>query len=438
MNYHEAIDYVYKLGHETLTMKPGLANIMRLTERLGHPEQAYKIIHVAGTNGKGSFCAMLATILERACIPGGLFTSPHLIDIEERFRFNLEPIKRNDFSRLIERIKRAVDQLLDEKKLEARPTFFEHITALGFEYFRDCAAQISIIEVGLGGRLDSTNIVDPLISIITPIDYDHQQYLGNSLTEIAIEKAGILRAGVPALIAPQTEEARRAIEQKGAEIGVPLIQLDRDRIQCIRSEDGFWHFDFEGDQKRYEDIKIGLRGRHQVETAALVILASEYLISRGIDINSDNIRRGISEVCWPGRLELIYGAPELLLDGAHNPGGVAVLRSFLDEWIGEKSSRYLASTLIFSTMRDKDLIEMAEKLFPIFDDIILVERDDPRAIDPRAWQDRLSKFGKRIIVVKGIDKALDTANSLTDPKGLIVATGSLHLIGEIKSKLVSI
>jgi dihydrofolate synthase / folylpolyglutamate synthase len=435
MEYNESISYLYSLGHETLTMKLGLENITRLAEYLGHPETKYPTVHVAGTNGKGSFCAMLASILSKAGIQSGLFISPHLINIEERFRFNLEPINRSEFCSLTEKIKTTVDRMIADKVIEYRPTFFEHVTAMAFEYFRLRNASLSIIEVGLGGRYDSTNIIKPVLSVITMIDLDHQKYLGNTISEIANEKAGILKTGIPALIAPQQHDAAKKIEAVAKQTDTPLTFLDSDRLKYHKRDDGFWSFDLISDRSTYTDIFVGLRGRHQVITAALSILASEYLIQAGFKISIEDILNGISGVDWPGRLELIEDRPLILLDGAHNPAGVSILSNFLAEWLIERKLTDKDRTLIFSVMRDKDIEAMAQPLFQFFDNLILVKRDDPRSFDFNDWQNRFKDSSKSIFLVKGAEAALNKALSITQKDGLIVVTGSLHLIGDIKSVL---
>jgi dihydrofolate synthase/folylpolyglutamate synthase len=432
MDYQAAINYLYGLGHETLTMKLGLENIASLAERLGHPESAYPVVHVAGTNGKGSFCAMLAAILAQAAIPAGLYTSPHLARLEERCQFNLAPISEDDFSRLMARIKLTVDKMMASGALKTRPTFFEHITALGLEYFRERAAALAILEVGLGGRLDSTNIVMPALSIITRIDFDHEQYLGSTLAAIAAEKAGILKSGVAALIAPQTAAAAQVIAETARRVAAPLTWLALEQLNYHKPIDGYWSFDFTSPARHYRDVRVGLRGRHQVATAALVILAAEHLAAIGFPITSEQIITGIGAARWPGRLEVMPGAPTILLDGAHNPGGIATLCDFLTEWLAEKS--FSPRLLLFSAMRDKDLAAMAQMLFPLFDEVALVERDDPRAANFNDWQSRLSQFNSRLIRIRGARAALDYARQFQ--QGLAVAAGSLHLIGELKKQIL--
>ncbi|MBL8194178.1 MAG: bifunctional folylpolyglutamate synthase/dihydrofolate synthase [Blastocatellia bacterium] len=434
MDYWLALDYLYSLGHETLAMKLGLDNIDILAKSLGQPQQTYSTIHVAGTNGKGSFCASLASILTEAKIDTGLFTSPHLLDITERFQYNLKPISKTQFSNLLEKVKSQVDDLLLEQKLLSRPTFFEHITAVGFEYFRECRAKLAILEVGLGGRLDSTNIVSPILSVITSIDYDHQQYLGNTLTEIAREKAGILKPNVPALIAPQTEEAEKVIKEVAEKVQAPLIWLDTSQINALAIKDGYWEFDFSTEKENYKALKTGLRAYHQVITSALVVKASEILNQQGFNISKQNIKEGLERVVWPGRLELIKLKEfDLLFDGAHNPQGTKTLADFLVSWLKERN--YSQKTLIFSVMKDKELPKMASLLFPLFDSVILLNQKDTRAIDFRQMDGKILNLAKQYFIVENVDEALKIANNQAVREKLVVVSGSLHLVGSIKQHL---
>lgn len=430
MDYKLALDYLYNLGHETLAMKLGLENISSLVKEMNCPDQAYSIVHVAGTNGKGSFCSTLASILTQALIPTGLFTSPHLLDITERIQYNLQPITKNEFAAITLEIKNTIDGLLQNNNLIARPTFFEHITAIGLEYFRKCNARLVVLEVGLGGRLDSTNIVSPILSVITSIDFDHQQYLGNTLAKIAREKAGILKPGVPAIIAPQQAEAAEVISKVASKIGAPLIWLDNKQITSTIDSDGFWQFDFQS-VNHYKNLRLGLRGYHQVATAALAILAIEELNKLGFNISLENINSGLKKTCWPGRLELIHNNPDLLFDGAHNPHGIKALVEFLNQCLKDYKKR----VLVFSTMQDKDLFAMAKDLFPLFDSIVLVQRSDPRAMNFQEINNELLTITKNFTIAQDIEKALTIANSQANDQGLIVISGSLYLIGEAKKYL---
>lgn len=434
MDYQIALNYLYSLGHETLAMKLGLDNIDILTKSLGQPQQAYSTIQVAGTNGKGSFCASLASVLAEAKIDTGLFTSPHLLDITERFQYNLKPISKTQFSNLLEKVKSQVDNLLSEQQLLSRPTFFEHITAIGFEYFRECKAKLAILEVGLGGRLDSTNIVSPVLSVITSIDYDHQQYLGNTLTEIAREKAGILKTGIPALIAPQAEEASKVIQEVAKKVQAPLIWLDPSQINALAIKDGYWEFNFSTEKENYKALKTGLRAYHQVITSALVVKAIEILNQQGFKISQQNIRKGLEKTLWPGRLELIKLEEfDLLFDGAHNPQGTKTLADFLNSWLKEKNYPY--KTLIFSVMKDKELPKMASLLFSLFDSVILLNQKDIRAIDFRQMDGKILNLAKQYFIVESVDEALKIANNQAVKEKLVVVSGSLHLVGSVKQHL---
>lgn len=434
MDYQLALDYLYSLGHETLAMKLGLGNIDILTKSLGQPQQTYSTIHVAGTNGKGSFCASLASVLAEAKIGTGLFTSPHLLDITERFQYKLKPISKTEFSNLLEKVKSQVDKLLSEQKLLSRPTFFEHITAIGFEYFRECKANLAILEVGLGGRLDSTNIVSPMLSVITSIDYDHQQYLGNTLTEIAKEKAGILKKDTPALIAPQAKEAAKVIQEVAEKVQAPLIWLDTSQINALAIKDGYWEFDFSTEKENYKALKTGLRAYYQVITSALVVKAVEILNQQGFSISKQNIREGLEKTTWPGRLELIKLKEfDLLFDGAHNPQGTKTLADFLVSWLKERN--YSQKTLIFSVMKDKELPKMASLLFPLFDSVILLNQKDTRAIDFRQMDGKILNLAKQYFIVESVDEALKLAKIQAVKESLVVVSGSLHLVGSIKQHL---
>lgn len=434
MDYQDALNYLFRLGHETLTMKLGLENMLQLNQALADPIQAFQAIHIAGTNGKGSFCAMLAAICKAANIPTGLFTSPHLIDLTERFCFNLTAIDQQLCAKLITRVKDAVDRLIAAGTWTARPTFFEHVTAVAFEYFRECGVQLAIVEVGLGGRLDSTNILTPLLSVITHIDYDHQQYLGNTLAQIAREKAGIIKPQVPVLTFNQAAQAAiDVIVDVANQRQSPIVVLDRSKLEYHYNHDGYYRFSFNTTQHHYEDITIGLRGEHQVATAALAILAAEQLALVGWPIKKEHIIVGLANVQWPGRLEVLrYQGRNLLLDGAHNSQGIQVLCEFLDSWLLEKS--FTKRVLIFAAMRDKEIASMAGKLFPYFDEVIFVEREEPRAATFELCNVPATD---NISVIKGSEDALKEACERVDDHGVIVGAGSLHLVGELRKILQS-
>lgn len=428
MDYQTATQYLYSLGHETLAMKLGLENISHLVDKLGKPNESYPSVHIAGTNGKGSFCAMLAAVLAESATPTGLFTSPHLVDLTERFKYNLQDITQEEFSKILSKVKLEIDDSLAKKQMSARPTFFEHVTAIALEYFRQCRVKLAILEVGLGGRLDSTNIVSPILSVITSIDYDHEKYLGNTLSDIAREKAGILKPNTPALIAPQQKEAAQVILEVAKKTKSPLIWLDDKELPATPDKDGYWKIKYLG-----RDIILGLRGKHQVNTAKLVIKAVEILNTQGFSISLDNIIDGIRKTIWLGRLELIESNPNILFDGAHNPHGVRALREFLKEWLPEKN--YSTKVLIFSTMQDKKFLSMAKEIFPFFDLVILVNRSDERAVRFQKIDQEISLLSNEIIIAESTAKALEIATKKASNNGLVTFSGSLYLIGEIKKIL---
>lgn len=428
MNYEAALDYLYSLGHEILSMKLGLENITKLIDYLGRPDQLFSSVHVAGTNAKGSFCAMLASIMAQTDLKTGLYTSPHLIELQERFRINLKPADREQIAASIEKIKFGIDTLLQRGMLQQRPTFFEHVTACCFNLFAENRVELAILEVGLGGRLDSTNVVKPLLSVITPIGLDHQQFLGRNIRSIASEKAGIIKNGIPVLVGLQKDEAYQVIEARARETGSKLFRLDSKRLQSRLVGDAFWRLDLETENHHYKDLLVGLRGEHQVATAALAILAAEYLAQTGLSITAQQIAKGIEQAKWPGRLQMVATKPNFFVDGAHNISGAEALASSFKEFGCFSTSR---KTLLLSIMQDKDIEEIAQILLPFFDRVILVKRPDPRSFDPEIWTERLRVYNSSISIAEAVADAIDLAYSVTPQDGLIFATGSLYFVAEI-------
>src|SRR5712692_9228792 len=352
MDFNQALSYLLSLGHETLTIKLGLANTETLLAALGNPHREFPAVQIAGTNGKGSTAVTLNSICREAGIRTGLFTSPHLISITERISVDSEQISEADFARFTAQVKETVKELVKQGTLETLPTFFEHVTAIASLAFREAKVDLAILETGLGGRLDSTTAAGAEIVAITQIAMDHEEYLGHSLKEIAAEKAAIIRPGVTAVVAPQKEEALEVIVRRCEAVGV---------------EPGFV------EPSRYENISTGLRGRHQIDNAATAIALAEALRENGFAISREAIIKGVANARHPGRLELWEGSPRVLFDGAHNPAAARALRDYLDEFVKQPV------TMIFGAMRDKALDEMASILFPAADKLILAEFDNPRA-----------------------------------------------------------
>jgi dihydrofolate synthase/folylpolyglutamate synthase len=410
MNFAEALSYLLSLGHETLTIKLGLANTETLLAALGNPHQEFPAVQIAGTNGKGSTAVMLDSICREAGIRTGLFTSPHLISITERISIAGEQVSEADFGRLTAQVKETAGELVKQGKLETLPTFFEHVTAIALLAFREAKVDLAILETGLGGRLDSTTAAGAEIVAITSVAIDHEEYLGHTLAEIAAEKAAIIRRGVMAIIAPQTEAVLDVIVRQCEATGVEprFVEPSRD-----------------------ENISTGLRGRHQIANAATAIALAEALREKGFAISRDAICKGVETARHPGRLELWQGRPRILFDGAHNPAAARALRDYLAESVTGPL------TMIFGAMRDKALAEMAAVLFPAADQLILTELDNPRAASfemlELAALDNFAATG--IHRASSPDEALRIAKQMTPASGLICVTGSLYLVGAVRKLL---
>ena len=431
MNSDEALRYLLSLGHETLAMKLGLRNTELLLERLGNPHSAYQSVQIAGTNGKGSTAVMLDSICRAGGIRTGLYTSPHLISITERIKIDGDEISTDEFAALATEVRQAANSLLTENKIEALPTFFEHVTAMALLAFKKAGVQLAILETGLGGRLDATTVARATTVAITPIAMDHEEHLGNTISEIASEKAAIIRPGVNAIIGKQTQEPLQVILNRSAEVGVvPEIGLPEIEVEEA-TKDGRYTVSLKTTVDEYEHLTIGLRGHHQIENASLAIRIAKSLRQRGWTISKPSIFEGIENATYSGRLELIDGAPPVLIDGAHNPAGVRALRHYLDEHVDGPI------TLVFGAMKDKKLDDLAQFLFPRATQLIITAPQNPRAAEPehlrKLAMDHLSPAKIHVAVSAGA--AMRKAQELTPHGGLICVTGSLYLVGEVKSAL---
>jgi dihydrofolate synthase/folylpolyglutamate synthase len=429
MNFAETIKYLYSLGHETLAIKLGLRNTELLLESLDSPHKSFESIQIAGTNGKGSTAVVLDSICRAAGIPTGLYTSPHLVSITERIRIAGNEIAKDSFARYAGEVRTAANGLIADGKLEALPTFFEQVTAIAFLAFREAGIRLAILETGLGGRLDATTVAGAETVVITPLALDHQEYLGETLVEIAAEKAAIIRPGVTAIIAPQPPQALDVILRRCVECNVqPSVADYGAKIESV-TDHGRFVVTFETNEGLYEKVSLGLRGKHQIVNTAVAIRLAESLRRPGFDIPGTSIMRGIETARHPGRLELRSGRPSLLFDGAHNPSGAQALREYLDEFV----KRPL--TIIFGAMNDKRLEEIAAILFPSADQLILTRPENARAADIVALRDLAvsTVATQRVISTQSVTEALQRAREVTPPDGLICVTGSLYLIGEIKA-----
>jgi dihydrofolate synthase/folylpolyglutamate synthase len=435
MTYAESVSYLLTVGQELRGVKFDLANVSRLLDALHHPESSWKSVHIAGTNGKGSVAAMLDAVLRASGRRTGLYTSPHLLRVNERIRVAGQEISDDDFAAVAAAVLATVERLLGERALPSHPSFFECLTAIAFEHFRRAECELAVLEVGMGGRLDATNVVRPLVAIITPIDFDHEVYLGHSLAQIAFEKAGIIKEGGVVITAPQRPEAAAILERVARERGARLVVATLGRLDP-------WTLG--------PSLRLALPGRHQLANAALVLAALEELRGAGLSIPPDAVRDGLASVRWPGRLEWVEGAPALLLDGAHNPAGARALREYLEglrisdgrfriEARGEIDRPSATSkpklVLMFGAMRDKAVAEMADLLFPLAAAVVLTRPPQKRAATVRALAEVTSHLNACVLEREEPAEALAAARELAGPGGVVVVTGSLYLVGAVKQLL---
>ncbi len=443
MSYDSSVQQLYALGHElasTPSHKFDLAYVRELLAALGNPERRFPSVLIAGTNGKGSTAATLASILRAGGYKTGLYSSPHLVTINERIRVNGEAISDVEFVEIHNRVELMAQDLVLRKKLPWHPSFFEMLTAMAFEYFASIAVDIAVLEVGMGGRLDATNVVDPLVSVIADVALDHQKYLGNTIGEIAREKAGIIREKGTVVTLPQHPEANDVI-------GNAIVEKNARGVSATKyvppvSPGAFGYLAGRVTpalgRNRYpltvmgEEIMVDspLPGRHQFRNIALAIAAAEEIAPFGFKVTPQQIERGIRETHWPGRFQVVAPSAatcnhEVVLDVAHNPAGAWALRSALSENFPERPL-----TFVFGAMRDKAIQEMAEILFPVAECVVLTEVNNPRA----ATVDELMQIGERtgtqLYAEASVAAALAKAIELTTGQGVIVLTGSIFLVGE--------
>ena len=448
MSYTAAIDHLHTLGqelaHGASRRKFDLKHMRVLARALGDPQTRFRTILVAGTNGKGSTSATLASILSASGLRTGLYTSPHLARVTERVRASepsscsnaLREISEEEFARLYFHLDETANELVATGELPYPPSYFETLTALAFLYFAERQVEVAVLEVGLGGRLDATNIVEPSISVITDIALDHQEYLGNTITAIAKEKAGILRPNGVLVTLPQHPEANQAIGEAAVALNVRGVNAaeflpGRDGAPSATMEPNHYDLRVAGQTLH---VHSPLAGEHQRRNLALAIATAVDLRNKfGYNITNPSIEAGIANTAWPGRLEFL--PPNLLLDVAHNPAGAWALRAAVAA-LPESRPR----TLIFSCLRDKDLTEMGRILFPLFDSagdrphdhLIFAPIDSPRAVGVDDLAAAARALDVPAQVAASVPEALTLARSVTPDGGLILATGSIYLVGALR------
>ncbi len=470
MSYDSAVANLYALGHElarTPAHKFDLAHMRVLLAALCHPQRRFPAVLIAGTNGKGSTAATLASILQAAGYRTALYTSPHLVRLNERLRINGEEIADQNFASIHERVEQIANRLIADGKLPWHPSFFEMLTAIAFEYFAQAKVDIAVLEVGMGGRLDATNVAEPLISVITDISLDHQKFLGNTIAEIAGEKAGIIHPGGVVVTLPQHPAANdvigNAVLERGARVvsAVPYVpplspaaveahgfsradQASQRGGALAPAFDTSYPLEVMGEEILVESPLIG---RHQYRNIALAIATAVELNSVGtavpgcpgersspiFHISSADIAAGIRNTHWPGRFQIIPAHdcwPELVLDVAHNPAGAWSLRSALSQHYGERPL-----TFVFGAMRDKAIAEIEEILFPLAERVVATPADNPRSATPEEIRDTAARTGTDVLCAPNVPTALAQARTLAGSQGLVVITGSIYIVGEAMREL---
>lgn len=419
INYEKEASYDYKASFN-------LDRIRALAAALGNPQDKVKSIHIAGTKGKGSTSAITYSILKESGFRVGLYTSPHLVSFRERIRVNDSLISEADTCRLLERVKKATDRMKDDL-----PTFFEVYTALAYLYFEEKHVDFAVYETGLGGRLDATNIIKSLVSAITPISYEHTDKLGNTLTDIAREKAGIIKEGSVCVLAPQEKEAYLAIEDICKARKAKIILVGRDiRFEELASDGGKEVFKVFGNiSGEYPLLEMGLLGSHQVMNAATAIGIIEALRFYDITITPDSIRKGIASARWPGRLEVVSKEPFIVLDGAQNRASAAALASAV-----KKVFKYKRLILMLGVSKDKDVKGILEELLPVSDTVILTKsKVVQRAAEPLSIKALMPPFKGSVLLTSNVEEALIKAKSAAGKSDLILVAGSLFVAGEARN-----
>ena len=411
--YRDTLAYLSSLNK--MGIRFGLDPIRSLLERLCNPQNGYPTILIAGTNGKGSVAAMTAAILSAAGFKTGLYTSPDLIDFRERIRINDGMISGEEATDCVEQVK---------EKVTEEVSYFEFLTAMAFLHFHRRHVDIAVLEIGMGGRLDATNVVIPLLSVITNISLEHREYLGNTLEKITREKGGIIKEGGTCLTAAVQKPVIETLKTLCKEKGATLCRLGKEiRIRIHR--DGT--FSYRGIERRYKRLACPLVGRHQFSNAALALGSVELIGHAGFRIDERAVVEGLRKTRWEGRLELLQSAPMLLVDGAHNPAGAATLwRALKDDF------SYRRLWLIFGVLGDKDYRAMVKRLFPLADEIILTRPDSDRALPLDVLLPAARKFHKKIQIIENPGDALRQALSQAGNGDLVCVAGSLYLVGEIK------
>lgn len=422
MNYQEALNYInesHKFG-----IRLGLDNMRNLLELLGNPQDKLNVIHVAGTNGKGSTCSFITSILKESGYKVGLYTSPFLETFTERIKINGENIPEEDVARIVTLIKEKIEQG------DIYPTEFEIVTAMAFYYYCEQDVDFVALEVGLGGRYDATNIIKTSdVSVITSISLDHVGILGDTVAKIAYEKGGIIKENGTAIVYDQSDEAKDVIKDICKEKNAKYIEVKFDDINIKQSDIYSQVYDCSIMGKKYEDLEIKLIGDHQVNNSILALSAIDFLKeTKGLNITEEDIRKGLINTKWPGRIEKIMEKPIFIIDGAHNEDGARSLAKAIDKNFNGKKA-----TLLIGMLEDKDIDGVLEILMPYFNKVITTTPDNPRAIDSEKLKDKISKYVDNIVSKPSIEEAVEYTLKNSSEDDIVISAGSLYMIGTVRT-----
>ena len=430
MDYQQAVDYIFGYtDYEKIPMPhdPAFYDLRRVDEllaQLGNPHMGARSVHIAGTNGKGSTAAMIASALTAAGYTTGLYTSPHLLTWRERIRVDGELISEAELAALVERVKPEIEAV-NKKATYGELTTFELLTALSFAHFKLKGVDFQVLEVGLGGKFDATNVIKPEVCIITSISFDHTEVLGSSLAEIAAEKAGIIKSGCVVVTSPQADEVDKVIQETCRSRGVELVRVGSDVTwRGLGADLNRQSFEVKGRLGDYE-LSIPLLGQHQLGNAATAVAALEVLAEKGFNISGDSIIDGLARVSWPGRLQILSRRPIIVVDGAHNPDSARKLRQSLERYFV-----FDRAILVIGTSSDKDIAGVISELVPLFDKVIVTCSRHPRATAPALLKSEFARHGVEAQVAEDVATALSQALALAGDRDLICVAGSLFVVAE--------